>query len=74
MLSGWHADIPANALREGEAEIIKEFNMEENAAAMQKVIAMTGRSIAPTTVIEKADGSEEVVVGLNLAKIAPAIA
>ncbi len=32
MLSGWHADIPANALREGEAEIIKEFNMEEKVA------------------------------------------
>ena len=32
MLNGWHADIPANALREGEADVIKEFNMEEKVA------------------------------------------
>lgn len=66
-------------------ELVKKFldmkgakyqthNMEENADAMQTVMSMTGRSIAPTTVIEKTDGSKEVVVGFNLAKLAPAIA
>lgn len=66
-------------------EIVKKFldlksiaystvNMEEDDAAMQKVIALTGRSIAPTTVIDKEDGTQEVVVGVDFAKIAPAIA
>lgn len=66
-------------------ELVKKFldakgvtyqtiNMEEDAGAMQEVMTMTGRSIAPTTVIEKADGNKEVVVGFNLSKIAPAIA
>lgn len=66
-------------------ELVKKFldakgatyqtiNMEEDADAMQEVMAMTGRSIAPTTVIEKADGMKEVVVGFNLGKIGPAIA
>lgn len=52
----------------------KAINMEESATAMQTVMSMTGRSIAPTTIIEKADGTKKVVVGFNLAKIAPAIA
>jgi glutaredoxin 3 len=66
-------------------ELVKKFldakgatyqtiNMEESQDAMQTVMSMTGRSIAPTTIIEKADGSTEVVVGFNLGKIAPAIA
>ena len=66
-------------------ELVKKFldmkgvsyttiNMEEDANAMQEVMSMTGRSIAPTTVIEKADGSKNVVVGMNLGRIAPAIA
>lgn len=52
----------------------KTINMEEDPNAMQEIMSMTGRSIAPTTIIEKADGSKEVVVGFNLGKIAPAIA
>lgn len=50
------------------------INMEEDAEAMQTVLSMTGRAIAPTTVIEKANGTKEVVSGFNLSKIAPAIA
>lgn len=66
-------------------ELVKKFldakgakyqtiNMEESQEAMQAVMAMTGRTIAPTTVIEKADGTKEVISGFNLGKIAPAIA
>ena len=53
--------------------VYETINMEEEAGAMEKVMSMTGRSIAPTTVIEKSDGTTEVVVGLNFGKIAPAI-
>lgn len=52
----------------------KTVNMEESQDAMQEVMSMTGRTIAPTTIIEKADGSKDVIVGLNLSRIAPAIA
>ena len=66
-------------------ELVKKFldlkgasyqtiNMEDSDEAMQTVIALTGRSIAPTTIIERADCSQEVVVGFNLAGIAPEIA
>ena len=66
-------------------ELVKKFldmkgasyqtrNMEENADAMNTVMSMTGRNIAPTILIEKADGTKEIVVGFNLAKLAPAIA
>jgi glutaredoxin 3 len=49
------------------------INMEDVPDAMQEVQDMTGRTIAPTTVIEKPDGSKDVVVGFNLSRIAPAI-
>ncbi len=52
----------------------KTINMEETPGAMQEVMLLTGRTIAPTTLIEKADGSKQVVVGFNLASIAPAVA
>jgi glutaredoxin len=50
------------------------INMEETPGAMDAVMSMTGRTIAPTTIVEKEDGSKDVIVGLNLARIAPAIA
>lgn len=66
-------------------ELIKKFldskdvtyetiNMEESREALDAVLAMTGRTTAPTTVIEKADGTKEVVVGFNLGRIVTAIA
>ncbi len=66
-------------------ELVKKFlnmknatydtvNMEEVSGAMEEVQSMTGKTIAPTTVVEKADGTKEVIVGFNLSKIAPAIA
>lgn len=66
-------------------ELVKKFldmkgasyqtvNIEESADGMQAIMAMTGKAIAPTTVIEKDDGSKDVVVGFNLSRIAPAIA
>ncbi len=52
----------------------KTINMEESQDAIQEVMSMTGRTIAPTTIIEKPDGSKDVIVGFNLSRIAPAIA
>lgn len=58
---------------DAKGAVYETINMEETAGAMETVISMTGRSIAPTTVIEKSDGTTIVVVGLNFSKIAPAI-
>ena len=66
-------------------ELVKKFldtkgvsydtiNMEENADAMQQIMDMTGQAIAPTTVVEMADGTQDVIVGFNLGRIAPAVA
>jgi glutaredoxin len=51
----------------------EKVNMEEDPGAMEKVMAMTGRSIAPTTVILKDDGKEDVIVGYNLGQVSQSI-
>lgn len=58
---------------DSKGAVYKTINMEEDAEAMQAVMSMTGRTIAPTTIIEKDDGTKEIVVGFNLGQIAPAI-
>jgi glutaredoxin len=45
-------------------------NMDEDDAAMQKIINMSGRAIGPTTLITDESGKEELIVGFNLGKIA----
>lgn len=50
------------------------INIEAVPNALQTVQSLSGRTIAPTTVIEKNDGQTEVVVGFNLARLAPMIA
>lgn len=49
------------------------IDIETNKVANDKVMALTGRTIVPTTVVEKTDGTQEIVVGFNLSKLAPAI-
>jgi len=51
----------------------KTINMDEDLDAMQQIIELSGKAIAPTTIIEKTDGSKDIIVGLNLGRIAPAI-
>lgn len=50
-----------------------EVNLDENPARQQEALALSGALTVPVTVITKADDSKEVVVGFNLAKLAPAI-
>lgn len=52
----------------------KAVNMEEDPEAMQKVMSMTGRSIAPTTLVSDADGKDEIIVGYNLGQLASSLA
>lgn len=50
------------------------IDMESSPEATQRVLTMTGKTMAPTTVVEKADGTTEVITGFNLGRLAPAIA
>jgi glutaredoxin len=51
-----------------------EVNVDQNPERQAEAIAISGASTVPVIVVTKHDDSREVVVGYNLAKLAPAIA
>lgn len=51
-----------------------EVNLDANPERQKEAFELTGQLSVPITVITKHDDSKEVVVGYNLAKLAPAIA
>lgn len=59
---------------DSKGTVYSTINMDEDTEAMQKIQQMTGQTIAPTTVVDKEDGTQEVIVGFNLGKIVPAVA
>lgn len=52
----------------------EEVNLDQNPERQQEAYALSGALTVPVTVVTKTDDSREVVVGYNLAKLAPAIA
>lgn len=51
----------------------EEINLDLNPDRRQEAYALSGALTVPITVVTKHDDSREVVVGYNLAKLAPAI-
>jgi len=51
-----------------------EVNLDDEPQRQQEALAISGALTVPVTVVTKHDDSQEVVVGFNLAKLAPAIA
>lgn len=51
-----------------------EVNIEEQPERAQEAFDLSGQMAVPVTVITKDDDSQEVVVGYNIAKLAPAVA
>lgn len=51
-----------------------EVNLDENPDRQQEALAISGALTVPVTVVTKQDDSREVVVGYNLAQLAPALA
>ncbi|HEX5395084.1 MAG TPA: glutaredoxin family protein [Candidatus Saccharimonadales bacterium] len=49
-------------------------NLDEKPELQQKVLEMSGALTVPVTVVTKQDDSQEVVVGYNIPKLAPAVA
>lgn len=50
-----------------------EVNLDSNPERQQEAYAMSGQFSVPITVVTKGDDSQEVIVGYNLAKLAPAV-
>ena len=49
-------------------------NLDENPHRQQEAYEVSGALSVPITVVTKHDDSKEVVIGYNLAKLAPAVA
>lgn len=51
-----------------------EVNLDQNPERQAEALELSGALTVPITVVTKEDDSKSVVVGYNLAKLAPAIA
>lgn len=51
-----------------------EVNLDQNPERQAEALALSGAMTVPVTVVTKHDDSREVIVGYNLAKLAPAVA
>lgn len=51
-----------------------EVNIEEQPNRQAEMMQASGQMAVPVTIITKEDDSQEVVVGYNLARLAPAVA
>jgi glutaredoxin len=49
-------------------------NLDEHPERQAEALALSGALTVPVTVVSKQDDTKEVVVGYNLAKLAPALA
>lgn len=52
----------------------QEVNLDQNPERQKEAYQLSGALTTPVTVVTKADDSQEVIVGYNLAKLAPAVA
>ena len=50
-----------------------EVNIEEQPEKQSEIMAMAGSRTVPVTVVTKTDGSKDVTIGYNVAKLASAI-
>jgi len=57
-----------------KGQTYEEVNLDQNPERQAEALAISGALTVPVTVVTKDDDSREVVVGFNLAKLAPAIA
>ena len=50
------------------------INLDEHPERQAEAISMSGALTVPITIVTKQDDSQEVVVGYNLSRLAPAVA
>ena len=58
-------------IKNHEYEVV---NLDEQPHRQAEALAISGALTVPVTVVTKHDDSQEVIVGYNLAKLAPAVA
>lgn len=51
----------------------EEVNLDQNPDRQAEALQLSGALTVPVTVVTKQDDSKEVVVGFNLARLAPAV-
>lgn len=51
----------------------QEVNLDQNPHRQQEAMELSGSLTVPVTVVTKDDDSRQVVVGYNLAQLAPAL-
>lgn len=51
-----------------------EVNLDEQPFRQAEAMSLSGSMTVPVTVVTKEDESKEVIVGYNLARLAPAVA
>jgi glutaredoxin 3 len=51
----------------------EEVNLDQNPERQAEALSISGALTVPVTVVTKHDDSREVIVGYNLAKLAPAV-
>ena len=51
-----------------------EVNLEMHPERQAEVLQMSGALTVPVTIVTKTDDSQEVIVGYNLQRLAPAVA
>ena len=52
----------------------QEVNLDEHPERQAEALQLSGALTVPVTVVTKEDDSREVIIGYNLAKLAPAVA
>lgn len=52
----------------------EEVNLDQNPERQAEALQLSGALTVPVTVVTKQDDTKEVIVGYNLAKLAPAVA
>jgi glutaredoxin 3 len=52
----------------------QEVNLDQQPERADEAYKISGQLAVPVTVVTKQDDSQEVIVGYNLAKLAPAVA
>lgn len=52
----------------------EEVNLDSDPTRAKEAYEISGQLAVPVTVVTKQDDSKEVIVGYNLAKLAPAVA
>lgn len=56
-----------------KGQTYEEVNLDQDPARQQEALELSGGLTVPVTVVTKEDDTQQVIVGYNLAQLAPAL-